>query len=283
MTLKSDKHDHPLSLDAFLSEESSTADHEDSGQHQKQGRPKKLKRTKPRRPIFSREQFRMQPEIIRYLEASDIFISDTCAVYDLDKAKAGLRLSEVRRIDRIGAWAVGNMVNPMGFHLEIYPDLTDAQLVKALKKLPKWLDRAGEHYVTSGASTRIPFIYKVEWSRDGRAHVHLYCIVDSWNKHRITCLKLLLAERLTCHVKLIPRQPIYDGNEYVVYAPGTGEVIKHGFTRKRPDWHFLKGDFEDWRIRTTYAAKNHTRKDVETFRSFHCSRVILEGDGHELP
>lgn len=262
-------------LEVFLEAEQPTSSSTPSPlpSHQKRGSRKRMK-AKPC-PAFSKEGFRIQTEILTYLEAAGITDIDPCAVYDLDKAKAGLRLSEVRRIDRIGAWAMMHMQNPMGFHLEIYPNFVDARLVKELDKLPKWLDRFGEQNATAGASSRVPFIYKVESSRDGRSHVHLYCVVDSWDKHRIVCLKRLLSERLSCEVKLIPRQPIYDGNKYQVFDGKTGEVIKHGFTRKQPYWHFLKSDFEDWRRRTTYAAKNYTRKDIGKFRSFHCSRVIL--------
>lgn len=272
---KLEENSFSLPLDDFLFEEPSATGHAAPEQANKTGKPKKRKTQQRSKPL-PKKHFRIEEEIIIYLDAAGIIIKDPCAVYDLDKAKTGLRLSEVRRIDRIGAWAVTHMRNPIGFHLEIYPDLTDAQLVKELNKLPKWLDRFGEQHANTGASSRSLFIYKVEWSRDGRAHVHLYCVADSWDKYRIDTLKLLLAERLACKVKLIPRQPIYDGNEYIVYAPGTGALLKQGRTRKIPYWHFLKSDFEDWRKRTTYAAKNHTRKDIKSFRAFHCSRVSFE-------
>lgn len=261
-------------LDEFSESDQSVPSRSSSTQsgHEKRRARKRLK-IKPS-AASSKEGLRIQAEILNYLAASGLTDVDPWAVYDLDKAKAGLRPSEVRRIDRIGAWAVAHMQKPMGFHLEIYPS-DEEYLVKNIGKLPKWLERFGQRYATAGASWRVLFAYKTESSRGDKVHVHLYCIVDSWDRYRADTLKNLLAARLLSEVRLIRRKPIYDGNEYVVFDPDSGEQKRHGRTAMRPWRHFLKTDFEDWRRRTTYAAKNHTRKDIGKFRSFHCSRVIL--------
>lgn len=226
----------------------------------------------------SLDHFRMTDALLKLAEAAGVSIENPCAVYAQKKARSGLRLSEVRRIDRIGVWAVTHMTNPIGFHLEIYPSVCHELLCNLLNNLPKWLDRFGKQHSMAGYSPKVPFIYKVEWSRDGRAHIHLYCIADGWDKHTIERLRRLLSERMNSIVRLIPRKPVFDGNEYFVLDGSTGEIIKRGLTRKKPYWHFLKSEFDDWRERTTYAAKNHTRMDIGKFRSFHCSRVPLADD-----
>lgn len=277
------KTDHQFPLDTFTHESKLTP--ADSAIQQNVGRPH-LKARRSRTPLsreISPDHFRMEEVLVQLLAAAGLTIQNPCAVYALKKAKSGLRISEVRRIDRIGAWAVIHMANPIGFHLEIYPPVCDESLSKMLSNLPKWLDRFGRQNARPDASVKVPFIYKIEWSRGGRAHIHLYCIADGWDKHTIEILTRLLAGRMSSKVRLIPRMPVYDGNEYFVLDGDTGEIVKHGLTRKKPYWHFLKSEFDDWRERTTYAAKNHTRMDVGKFRSFHCSRVTLGDSSRGSP
>lgn len=219
----------------------------------------------------------MEDWLLEVLQRHSVPIADSRAIYDQEKAKFGIRLSEVQRIDLISVYAVVSMNSPHGFHIGLDFSYRDQkELPKVLKYLPKLLKRFGRSIMMAEAwSSQILFFYKVEYSR-GKLHVHLYCIADGWLTHEIRSLERLLAKRLKCETKICPRESVEKGLRMTIYVDETGEELKNTRHSPRLIWHPLKTEFEDWRRRSSYAAKNHTRQDIGSFSSFHCSRVRKE-------
>lgn len=224
-----------------------------------------------------KKPYPMEGWLLDALQRHAVPIVDFCAIYDQEKAKFGLRLSEVKRTDLISVYAVVSMNSPHGFHIELdFSYCDEKELPKILQYLPKLLKRFGRSIVMAEAwSSQILFFYKVEYSR-GKLHVHLYCIADGWLTHEIRTLERLLAKRLKCKAKALPRAPVEKGLRKIIFSVETGEELKNTPHSRVLIWHSLKTEFEDWRRRSSYAAKNHTRQDIGSFSSFHCSRVRKE-------
>lgn len=219
---------------------------------------------------------RMADDLLSLLAAAGIILTDPARVYCGEKAKDGLNASEVRCIDRIGVYAVTHMNLPVGFKLVIYPHAgaSHREIIKYVKYLPRLLSRFGKRKRSEIATCdKVLYALKIEESRGGRIHIHLHCIADDYGMHEINCLKECLAKVAGYEVKLCKREPVYDGSMFLRVCKATGEILKESESFRRHAVHYLRHEFEDWRERATYIAKNLTRRSLGGFRSFHSSRV----------
>lgn len=244
-------------------------------------RQKRIK-AKPQASLVPIEHVDMSDFHISILKAKCVDISKPWSVHSGPKAKKGLDLNILKRIDAIGVYAVKTMKKPVGFQLiwtHASNDLDD--LMRKLRYLPKVLDRYGvREKVEESISEEILFFYKVESTGKGNVHVHLHCIADGFGTHEIRVLTRRLSMLMGNKVRHHYRMPVLLSFKVIKIHNDSGKEISNKQAYHRYPFHFLKAHFSDWRERASYCAKNETKKSIGTFSSFHCSRVSL-GDDRE--